>query len=100
MPLADGARHFVVAATVARNPQGRLAELLGDLLVLPRSAAGDTGDDERLAFPPDHVHRVGGISHLDLLQHPRVYEQILRWLTERPGGAHPPAPDEAEQLRP
>ena len=32
-------------------PDGRLADLLGDLLVPPRSATGDTGDDDRLAFP-------------------------------------------------
>jgi pimeloyl-ACP methyl ester carboxylesterase len=92
VPLHDGARHFVVLATVARNPEGPVAELLGDLLVPPRSALGDTGDDERLAYPPDSVHRVGGIHHLDLLNHPRVYEQIRGWLVERPEGAHPPAP--------
>lgn len=94
VPLHDGARHFVVLATVARNPTGRTAGLIGDLLVPPRSASGDTGDDDRLAFPPDAVHRVGGIHHLDLLNHPRVYEQIRDWLVERPEGAHPPAPAE------
>ena len=57
---------------------------MGDLLVPPRSAVGDTGDDDRLAFPPDHVHRLGGLSHLDLLNHPRVYAQIHRWLVQRP----------------
>jgi pimeloyl-ACP methyl ester carboxylesterase len=94
VPLHDGARHFVVLATVARNPTGRTAGLIGDLLVPPRSASGDTGDDDRLAFPPDAVHRVGGIHHLDLLNHPRVYEQIRDWLVERPEGARPPAPAE------
>ncbi|WP_324273745.1 hypothetical protein [Blastococcus brunescens] len=52
VPLHDGARHFVVLATLSRNPSGRLADLLGDCLVPPRSASGDTGDDDRLAFPP------------------------------------------------
>jgi pimeloyl-ACP methyl ester carboxylesterase len=92
VPLFDGARHFVVLATVTRNPEGPLADLLGDLLVMPRSAMGDTGDDDRLAFPPDAVHRVGGIHHLDLLNHPRVYAQLKRWLVERPEGARPSAP--------
>src|SRR4051812_767443 len=92
VPLSDGARHFVVLATLTRDPAGRAADLLGDLLVPPRSACGDTGDDERLAFPPDHVQRIGGLNHLDLLNHPRVYEQIHRWLVERPEGAHPRAP--------
>jgi hypothetical protein len=57
VPLRDGARHFVVLATLSRDPAGRSADLLGDLLVPPRSASGDTGDDDRLAYPPDHVHR-------------------------------------------
>ncbi|MET0763940.1 MAG: hypothetical protein ABWY29_03685 [Blastococcus sp.] len=93
VPLHDGARHFVVLATLSRNPSGRLADLLGDLLVPPRSATGDTGDDDRLAFPPDHVHRLGGLHHFDLLNHPRVYERIRSWLVDRPEGPRPDAPD-------
>jgi pimeloyl-ACP methyl ester carboxylesterase len=92
VPLQDGARHFVVLATLSRDPSGRLADLLGDLLVPPRSASGDTGDDDRLAFPPDHVHRVGGMHHFDLLNHPLVYARIRDWLVERPGGVLPEAP--------
>jgi hypothetical protein len=92
VPLHDGARHFVVLATLSRDPAGRLADLLGDLLVPPRSASGDTGDDDRLAFPPDHVHRLGGLHHFDLLNHPLVYERIREWLVERPEGPHPSAP--------
>ncbi|MET0765414.1 MAG: 1-acyl-sn-glycerol-3-phosphate acyltransferase [Blastococcus sp.] len=45
VPLLDGARQFVVLATLSRNPAGRVADLLGDLLVPPRSASGDTGDE-------------------------------------------------------
>jgi pimeloyl-ACP methyl ester carboxylesterase len=93
VPLHDGARHFVVLVTLSRDPSGRLADLLGDLLVPPRSASGDTGDDDRLAFPPDHVHRIGGLHHFDLLNHPRVYERIRRWLEQRPEGARPDAPE-------
>jgi hypothetical protein len=92
VPLHDGARHFVVLATLSRNPSGRVADLLGDLLVPPRSASGDTGDADRLAFPPDHVHRLGGLHHFDLLNHPRIYEQIRQWLLERPEGPRPAAP--------
>jgi pimeloyl-ACP methyl ester carboxylesterase len=92
VPLLDGARHFVVLATLARNPSGRLADLLGDLLVQPRSATGDTGGEDRLAFPPDNVHRLGGLHHFDLLNHPRIYQQIHRWLVERPEGPRPSAP--------
>jgi hypothetical protein len=93
VPLHDGARHFVVLATLSRNPSGRLADVLGDLLVPPRSASGDTGDDDRLAFPPDHVHRLGGLHHFDLLNHPRIYQQIRLWLEQRPEGPRPDAPE-------
>jgi hypothetical protein len=92
VPLHDGARHFVVLATLSRNPAGPVADLLGDLLVSPRSATGDTGDEARLAFPPDHVHRIGGMHHFDLLNHPLVYARIRDWLVERPGGVLPEAP--------
>jgi len=95
VPLHDGARHFVVLATLSRNPAGRMADLLGDLLVPPRSASGDTGDDDRLAFPPDHVHRIGGMHHFDLLNHPLIYERIRTWLEERPEGPRPTAPADA-----
>jgi hypothetical protein len=93
VPLHDGARHFVVLVTLSRDPEGRLADLLGDLLVPPRSATGDTGDDDRLAFPPDHVHRIGGMHHFDLLGHPLVYARIRQWLEERPEGPRPAAPE-------
>ena len=98
VPLHDGARHFVVLATLSRDPAGRVADLLGDLLVPPRSASGDTGDDDRLAFPPDHVHRLGGMNHLDLLNHPRVYEQIRRWLVTRPEGPRPDADAHVQKI--
>ena len=93
VPLHDGARHFVVLATLTRDPSARTADLLGDLLVPPRSASGDPGDDDRLAFPPDHVHRLGGLHHFDVLNHPRIYEQIRTWLVDRPEGPAPAAPE-------
>jgi PGAP1-like protein len=92
VPLSDGARHFVVVATLARDPDGPVGALLGDLMVSPRSATGDTGGADQLAFPPDAVCRLGGLTHLDLLNHPRVYAQVKRWLVERPGGPRPAAP--------
>jgi pimeloyl-ACP methyl ester carboxylesterase len=83
VPLPAGARHFVVLATVPRDHGRQVANLVGDLLVPPRSATGDTGGADRLAFPADHVHRLGGLHHLDLLNHPRVYRQLLRWLGDQ-----------------
>jgi hypothetical protein len=82
----------VILATLASDPSTRVADLVGDLLVTPRSAIGDTGDDQRLTFPPDHIHRLGRLHHFDLLNHPKVYQQIRTWLENRPEGARPSAP--------
>jgi hypothetical protein len=81
VPLQAGVRHFAVVGTLL----GSHAGLLGDLLVTPRSAVGDTGRDNRLAFPDTHVLRLAGAHHLDLLNHPRVYEHLRTWLSEAAG---------------
>ena len=83
IPLHEGARHFVVLATVAGRHDSRLGELLGDLLVPPRSALGDTGDERRLAHVQENICRLGGLHHFDLLNHPRVYDQLHAWLADR-----------------
>lgn len=83
VPLHDGARHFVVLATLARDPASRAADLVGDLLVTPRSATGDSGDERAWALPADRVLRLGGLHHFDLLHHPRVYAQLRAWLEAR-----------------
>jgi PGAP1-like protein len=88
VPLCAGPRHFVVLATLARRESGPGTGLLGDLLVPPRSARGDTGDHRRLAFPAGHVRHFGRLHHLDLLNHPLVYDQIRHWLADP---AAPPA---------
>jgi pimeloyl-ACP methyl ester carboxylesterase len=84
LPLHAGARHFVVVATVAGRHDTLIGDLVGDLLVRPRSASGDTGDRRRMAFPNEHIHRLPGLHHLDLLNHPQVYRQIHSWLVTRP----------------
>jgi hypothetical protein len=33
-----------------------------------------------MAFPADHIARLSGLHHFDLLNHPRVYERMLAWL--------------------
>jgi pimeloyl-ACP methyl ester carboxylesterase len=87
VPLHDGARHFAVLTTIAREPSSRLGRLLGDGLVTPDSAVGEGSLD----YPADHVHRLGGLHHLDLLSEPRVYDQLLGWLRDRPAPEQDPA---------
>jgi alpha-beta hydrolase superfamily lysophospholipase len=84
VPLHSGARHFILLGTIGRQPDSLVADLLGDLLVRPSSASGDTGDARRMALPDGNIHRLTGLHHFDLLNHPRVYQQIHRWLTDPP----------------
>jgi hypothetical protein len=84
LPLPVGPRHFVVLSTVVGRHDSLPGDLIGDLLVRPRSACGDTGDERRLGFPDEHVCRLTGLHHFDLLNHPDVYDQLRNWLTTRP----------------
>jgi pimeloyl-ACP methyl ester carboxylesterase len=68
-----------------------LEPFLGDLLVSRRSA-WDLGDGEEITHPADHYRHVGDASHMDLLGHPAIGEQLVRWLggqtlIEAPAGA-------------
>lgn len=83
VPLPDGSRHFVVLSTLAGAHGSLPGDLLGDLLVRPRSARGDTGDDQRLAVPTAHVLRLTGPHHFDLLNHPAVHARLREWLAPR-----------------
>jgi pimeloyl-ACP methyl ester carboxylesterase len=82
IPFLRGANHYFVAATVSRDPDAPAGRLVGDLLVLHASAWG-RGRDERLTFPIDHYWHVGPAHHMSLLNHPAVYEQVRKWLSER-----------------
>lgn len=72
--VAPHVRQYFVAATLARDPDGVPGRLVGDLLVTPASATDHDQAADR--------HAVGGIGHLDLLRHPRVYAQVRRWLEQ------------------
>lgn len=90
VPLLEGVRHHAVGVTLARDPSSWLARtVVGDLLVTPTSAAARARGERRLAFPEDDVVVLGGLSHFDLLHHPRVYEHLRHWL--RPAAALPAA---------
>jgi pimeloyl-ACP methyl ester carboxylesterase len=81
VPLPAGVRCFTVATSLGSRSGNLKTRLLGDGLVPLDSALGrHTDPARRLAFTPDHQwigHRIG---HLDMLGHPQVYEQLLRWL--------------------
>jgi hypothetical protein len=90
VPLLEGVRHHAVGTTLARNPESWLAaNVLGDLLVTPNSAASRAKGDRRLAFEEDDVVILGGVDHFGLLHSAKVYAHVRRWL--RPVGALPAA---------
>jgi pimeloyl-ACP methyl ester carboxylesterase len=89
LPLHVGPRHFVVLGTLIGDHESLPGDLIGDVLVRPKSACGDTGDERRLNFPAEHICRLVGLHHFDLLNHPKVYDQLRRWLAERPDAPGP-----------
>ena len=79
VPFLPGVSYCYVGATVARDKDSPLGRLVGDVLVQFPSASGD-GPRRRLAFELENGLHVGGANHLQLLNHPKVYERLLGWL--------------------
>jgi pimeloyl-ACP methyl ester carboxylesterase len=77
VPLLPASRHHFVAGTVCRRADAWIADLVGDLMVLPNSATGRASTPNRRSFPVEAGHRIGGVNHHALLGHPHVY-RVLR----------------------
>jgi hypothetical protein len=81
VPLPDTLPCFTAAATLGQQGGDLRDRLLGDGLVPLDSALGRHRDPARsLAFPEDHQWVGYGLGHLDLLNSPEVYAQLLGWL--------------------
>jgi pimeloyl-ACP methyl ester carboxylesterase len=83
VPFLPTAHYYFVGATLARDPDGALGRLVGDLLVQFASASGN-GPKRRIPFELENGCHVGGVSHLQLLNHPAVYGQLRKWLAREP----------------
>jgi hypothetical protein len=81
VPLIDSATHYYIGATIGRRNDTVAARVLGDALV-PWASASGTGKRRRLALDVEHGRHLGGLHHLDLLNHPRVYAVLQDWMTE------------------
>lgn len=79
VPFLDSATYYFVGATVTPDPHSLLGRAVGDVLVQFPSAAGH-GPTRRIGFELDNGHHLGGVHHIQLLNHPEVYEQIQAWL--------------------
>ena len=81
VPLPQDARCYAVAASIGQQTGDLKNRLLGDGLVPLDSALGRHRDPARcLQFAEDRQWIGYGVGHLDLLKHPEVYAQLLRWL--------------------
>ena len=84
IPLLESAAHYVIGATVTRDSRHPLGRVIGDLLVLYPSSAGQSASGRKVAFELDNTRHLGGLNHFHLLNHPRVYEVMLEWLRQAP----------------
>jgi pimeloyl-ACP methyl ester carboxylesterase len=78
VPPLPHARYHLVAATLTRSRRHPVGDLVGDLLVRPRSAYGR--DRRRTLFPGADVLHVGRTDHFGLLNHPDVHRALRDWL--------------------
>lgn len=78
VPFLRSASYYFVGATLTPRPDG-VGGLVGDLLVHYPSASGD-GRRRRIPFEIDNGRHVGGAHHLQLLNHPAVYDHLRTWL--------------------
>ncbi len=79
VPFLASANYYFVGAMLRPDAVGRL---VGDLLVRSPSSSGrGNGRGRRIPFEVDNGYELSGLTHLDLLNHPAVYEQLRTWIT-------------------
>jgi pimeloyl-ACP methyl ester carboxylesterase len=75
VPLVDGVGYYFLAATISRDPEHPLGQLLGDLMVRLPSASGETPEQaRRIPFSSGAVF--SGMNHVHIANHPDVYEAL------------------------
>ena len=80
VPFIEHADYYFVAGTITEDPSHPLGQLVGDVMVRPKSAAGVHREPLRsVPFDAAHGATAAGLSHLRLINHPAVYQHILRW---------------------
>jgi pimeloyl-ACP methyl ester carboxylesterase len=76
LPLLDGASHYFVSASLTQDATHPWGIAIGDAMVRQPSATARHVEHAG----PRHFRHFGSMGHLDLLNHPSVYEQIRDWL--------------------
>ncbi len=92
IPFPEHVRPHYVSASLTAGGDDVVSRTLGDLLVARDSAWGRGGRWERLRFPVEHYLHIGATHHFELLSHPVVGRQLVRWLSAPSPSRLPPAP--------
>ncbi len=80
-PLPEGVQCYTIAATTGKESDTLADNLIGDGLVTLNSALGRHKNAElNLLFPETHQWVGRNMNHIDLLNHPEVYETVKKWL--------------------
>jgi pimeloyl-ACP methyl ester carboxylesterase len=83
VPLPAGVSCYAIAGTTSRQPGDLSERLLGDGLVYVDSALGFHELAERaLEIPKTRTWVAYGVGHIELINHPEVYQKIQGWLGE------------------
>jgi hypothetical protein len=76
IPLLPNCQYTFITATITVNPKHRVGWLLGDLLVRTESASGRCRE-RTIPIAPESVVHLGGLTHINLLDHPQAYDALL-----------------------
>lgn len=83
VPLPEGVQCYAIAVTKGKASGKLNDDLVGDGFVTVSSAMGHHKNPERrLLFPETHKWIGRHMAHMDLLNHPEVYEVIKEWVKE------------------
>ncbi len=94
--IVPGVTYCAIASTLTRDENHPVAAIMGDLMVRVHSASGEH-EDERRRIPFQDARVLSGLNHVALMNHPAVYAEMKRWLTDaEPAGVAEPAPQEAQ----
>ncbi|MBF0411967.1 MAG: hypothetical protein HQK70_04545 [Desulfamplus sp.] len=81
VPLPEGVKCYSIAATTAKESENCCADIIGDGLVTLSSALGYHKKSEfNLLFPETHKWVGCNMNHIDILNHPEVYETIKSYV--------------------
>jgi pimeloyl-ACP methyl ester carboxylesterase len=81
VPFLPDAHYYFVGARVMDGAGG---SALGDLLVRIPSASGrGNGKGRSIPFEIDNGYELTGLTHMDLLNHPAVYDRMRSWITAK-----------------